>query len=165
MANKKRFRIGNTTVNLGQVHKVTDEILCRYPTNVCQYYTHSLIECPYYTKIPTLTICKIHNTDIHCQNRTGINCTNTFRGCGFSIPDPRTPIIDDFDINIIKKIHPTQIKEIKENLLSQLKEIEEHEIALKKMETPQTLEEINELEDELENSLKEIKNLKRKFKK
>ena len=127
MLNKKRFKIGNMTVNLG---RLDDKLKYKTDPN-CQLT---------YTGCNNLTyICKLTG----CNNLTG---------CGLNYSKP----LDDW-------LQPELIPDLKASLISQLKEIEAYELELEIQETPQTLEEINALEVEFENSLKEIKELKKNF--
>jgi hypothetical protein len=158
MADKKRFRIGNTTINLGLDDK---EIICRFPTN-------GPINC-LYTNNPTVTICpRYHTFQPHCQFFTiDISIPTGGGGCGwnYSTFPPTTEItIHKTIFDRRREVEPLDIKGIKENLLMQLKVIEEQEIELEKSELPQTHEELEMVEKELESRLKEIKNLKKDMK-
>ena len=145
MLNKKRFKIGNMTVNLGRLDdklKYKTDPNCQLTYTGCNNLTHicKLTECNNLTGCNNLThICKLTG----CNNLTG---------CGLNYSKP----LDDW-------LQPELIPDLKASLISQLKEIEAYELELEIQETPQTLEEINALEVEFENSLKEIKELKKNF--
>jgi len=142
MPSKKRFRIGNMTVNLGKI----DDALKYQPDPNCQH-TYG---CNQFT----------WGGGGGCPSFTYIGCGLTNNPCGknYSTLPPTTLVQDPIDQSIDLQI-------VKESLVTQLKEIEAYEIELKVQETPQTIEEINMLEQEIEDSLKEIKKLKTEFKK
>jgi len=157
MPSNKRFRIGNMTVNLGKI----DDTLRRDigfdcgknystlppTTNItCNVYTPQIVSqnccyrfTPYFTDtIPTVTGCG---------------------GCGknYSTLPPSALVQDPINSSI-------DLQRVKESLVTQLKEIEAYELELETQGIPQTIEEMDGLENELENSLKELRELKKNFK-
>ena len=149
---KNRFKIGNTTINLGEIEKI------------CKFNTEPMDFCRVYL---TPDPCRFHLTP---PNTCHVYLTpNTCRlylspmPCGGYTP----PIDCDFTQlpwdHITPQLELEDIVGLKEQLIEDLKVLEEHEMALRKLETPQTMEEIDAIEDKLVNSLAEVQKLKEEF--
>lgn len=150
MPGNKRFRIGNMTVNLGKL----DDVKYQPNPNCVRTY---ITGCPAYT----LGCFQFTGGGRGCFpfTVTGGGCNQrTIGGCGINYSTlPPTTILDGWPQEAF-------IPDLKASLINQLKEIEAYELELEIQETPQTIEEMDALENELENSLKALKELKNNFK-
>ena len=164
MPNKKRFKIGNTTLNLEKINDIQ-----RRNTD---FFTITITGCGcginYSTLPPTNITCNGYTPHIVSQNCCyGLSpyftdTIPTITGCGgcgknYSTVPSTTLVQDSIDPSI-------DLQKVKESLVTQLKEIEAYELELETQGIPQTIEEMDGLENELENSLKELRELKKNFK-
>ena len=141
----KRFKIGNTTVNLGKVDLVGD-------------LQH--IQCVRYNTIP------------YCVNqitRVEIECPRNSRLVTLDCPGNSRLVIDFTDrirtVQLTPQLRLEEVEVFKAELMEELKVLEAHEMALKELETPQSMKEIEAVEDNLVNSLAEVQKLKEEFSK
>ena len=118
--------------------------------------------------------CVRYNTIPYCVNqitRVEIDCA--VRSMHITITDcpgnSRLVITDFTDrIRTIQLTPQLKLEEevvVKAELMEDLKVLEAHEMALKELETPQTMKEIEAVEDNLVNSLAEVQKLKEEFSK
>ena len=187
----KRFKIGNTIINLGGVGKedklqwdpVTD---CGINWSTCPTITIGNTGCLDLrsTLPPTITGCGFNwstrpPTITGCGINVSILPPPTITGCGINwstLPPtdcgltPQTgcghlsPVIQIDNTSVIQ--NPAEIlKVLKADLKTRLAEIEEQEKLLAESEAPQTLEEVEEIESQLKDALEEIGKTKNKMKK
>lgn len=159
----KRFKIGNAVVNLGQIERANiPNPLCFYPS-YCGYQSFNPTYCIYQSFEP-ITIPKI---------------PLTLTGCGINYSTlPQTTFITD-KINPTELLNTTRVnaqgvgevvdpletlKMLKDDLKAQLVNVEMQEKQLEDAAKPQSLEEANALEDQLEAALNEVKTLKKVMK-
>jgi len=153
MPSNKRFRIGNMTVNLGKI----DDALKYKPDPNCQL-TYGCNQVTVLCNQFTWGGGGCNRVSIICPRFTNIGCGLSDNPCGVNYSTlPPTNILDGWP-------QPVFIHDLKESLIAQLREVEAYELELKAQETPQTLEEMNELENELQNSLKELQEIKKNLK-
>lgn len=164
MPNKKRFKIGNTTLNLGKINDTLQ--------NRTDLFTITGTGCGcginYSTLLPTYINCNGFTPPV-----LSVNCcfgytppittgnVPTIMGCGCGINYSTLP---DTTLVLGSVGQTIDVQGLKESLVTQLKDIEAYELELEAQGRPQTIEEMNELENELENSLKELQELKKNFK-
>ena len=151
---KKRFTLGNTTVNLGEIEKTVG--FCRayntYPycaDRITGYITDIQQFCIYQTVNVTITVCK-YTADI------------TLTGClGVTLPRTTTLATDRIrTVELTPQLRIEEIAGLKEQLKEDLQAVEAHEAVVRSAEVPQTLEEMNLVEEKLKDSLAEVQKLK-----
>ncbi len=143
---KKRFTLGNTTVNLGEIEKTGGLIGCR----VYNTYPYCANQITRY-EIPDITqLCRYHTMDI------------TITGChGVTLPRTTTWMTDRIrTVELTPQLRIEEIAGLKEQLKEDLQAVEAHEAVVRSAEVPQTLEEMNLVEEKLKGSLAEVQKLK-----
>ena len=154
----KRFRIGNTTVNLGKV----ENAMCRFNTEpiFCKVYKTGFDPCRFYM---TVDPCRIYMTA--CPMMSDIPTACKYGSKPIEITPDIWEMMEITPQYLTPQLELEDIVGLKEQLKMDMKALEEHEMALRKLEKPQTLEEIDAIEDKLVNSLAEVQKLKEELSK
>lgn len=158
---KKRFTLGNTTVNLGEIEKTGGLIGCRYNTypycanQITRYEITDIPQtCAYHTRTITVTGC--HGVTLP-RTTTWMIPTDRIRTAELT-PQELTPQLRT--VELTPQLRIEEIAGLKEQLKEDLQAVEAHEAVVRSAEVPQTMEEMNLVEEKLKDSLAEVQKLK-----
>ena len=146
------FRLKNLMIDVLD-RSVRDKFpdLCLFPTRYCRFFISRCIQ-------PTFIACRFDTIDCLITN----HCLLTNGGCGVNystcyqtdlfIIDLKTLVINPADIRVVQQ----QLKEV-------FSAVEERAAEVQHNMAPQSIEQINVLEDQLKGALDELANLKKQM--
>ena len=140
---KKRFTLGNTTVNLGEIENVGGLIGCVGFNTYPYCANHITVGCY------PVTLQNCYHVTVGCRGVTLLRTTDWTERIRTAELTPRLRI--------------EEIAGLKEQIKEDLHAVEAHEEVIRSAEIPQTMEEMNIVEKKLKDSLAEVQKLKKEL--